>query len=148
MPELLRPPFRRHLTTRGCGRRERLPVASSAISTASHNTPSPTTSSPARCFVRHFDGISQHMRAQLEPSMVASSAISTASHNLVEDIVKTLISCFVRHFDGISQRERGHGVVLQRCFVRHFDGISQLYHCPVLHFLLLLRPPFRRHLTT
>ena len=39
-------------------------------------------------------------------------------------------------------------VKIKSCFGRHFDGISQRSHEPGRAVPALLRPPFRRHLTT
>ena len=124
---LLRPPFRRHLTTgvrrRPCGRRLLRPP-----------------------FRRHLTTRPHRLRLRVR---VASAAISTASHNPRASATRPTYSCFGRYFDGISQRRstreisadsvasaaistashnprEGRRGLGRRCFGRHFDGISQL----------------------
>ena len=56
--------------------------------------------------------------------------------------------CFGRHFGGISQLFAYNCKNRSSCFGRHFGGISQRMRHGQGQIPMLLRPPFRRHLTT
>ena len=123
-------------------------VASAAISAASHNGREIYTHKEISCFGRHFGGISQRRRS---PFGVGARCFGRhfggiSQHKRGRKDERS--GCFGRHFGGISQLSDGHIASRVRCFGRHFGGISQLTPFFIRSRSMLLRPPFRRHLTT